>query len=120
MEDADGYKARHGFFDGNQAAKEADICNTFLSIISSNNYTSGLYASLNWLNGDLNNPVLDRFEKWVAHWNGPVTFDEAINSSTSYSKPYRYWQFCSDGHINGVTGGQWNNVDLDLGYDIFD
>ena len=120
MEDADGYKARHGFFDGTQAAKEADICNTFLSTISSNNYTSGLYASLSWLNGDLNNPVLDRFEKWVAHWNGPVTFDEAIYSSTSYSKPYRYWQFCSDGHINGVTGGQWNNVDLDLGYDIFD
>ena len=120
MEDADGYKSRHGFFDGNQAAKEVDICNTFLSITSSNNYISGLYASLSWLNGDLNNPVLDRFEKWVAQWNGPVTYEGAINSSTSYSKPYRYWQFCSDGHINGIYGGAYNNVDLDLGYDIFD
>ncbi len=119
MEDADGYKARHGFFDGNQSAKEVDICDTFLSIIESHGYEAGIYASLSWLNGDLNNPRLDRYGKWVAHWNGPVTYESAKQSSTSYPKPYKYWQFCSDGHIYGITGGEWNNVDLNLGYNIF-
>lgn len=119
MEDADGYKLRNGFFDGNQATKEVDISEAYLNIMSSNGYHAGLYASLSWLEGDLNSPKIEGYDKWVAHWNGPVTYDSAKQHSTSYSKPYRYWQFCSDGHIPGVRGGDYDDVDLDLGYNIF-
>ena len=120
MEDADGYKERNGFFDGNQATKEVDICDAFLSIVTASGYDAGLYASLSWLNGDLNSPRLNGYDKWVAHWNGPVTYDQAKIGGTSYSNPYKFWQFCSDGHISGVSGGTWDNVDLNLGYDIYD
>ena len=118
MEDADGYKARRGITTANGQLL-SDICDTFGSIIQNNGYQVGIYASLSWLNGPLNDSRLDKYQKWVAHWNGPVTYSEAINHSTSYSKPYKLWQFCSDGHIIGVGGGV-SNVDLDLGYNIFD
>ena len=118
MEDADNYKLRRGITTSNGQLL-SDICDTFGSIIQNNGYQVGIYASLSWLNGPLNDPRLDKYQKWVAQWNGPVTYSEAINHSSSYNKPYKLWQFCSDGHIAGVGGGV-SNVDLDLGYNIFE
>lgn len=44
---------------------------------------AGIYASLSWLNGALNSPKLDKYDKWVAQWN----------SSCTYKKDYGLWQF---------------------------
>lgn len=116
MEDADGYKARHGF---PSSSTLVDICDTFGNIVQSSGYKVGIYASVSWFNGILNSPRLDKYDKWIAQWPGPNTYDWARNSSTTYGGSYSYWQFCSDGRINGIYGRN-ELVDLDLGYNIFD
>ena len=112
MEDADGYKARHGM-PSNQTL--VNICDAFGSAVENAGYRVGIYASLSWLNNQLNDSKLDKYDKWVAQWNGPVTFNSARTSHTSYTGGYSFWQFCSDGIIDGVSG----YVDMDLGYNIF-
>ena len=83
MEDGDGYKASHGF-----PSKEmlVSICERFLMGIESAGYYAGLYASLSWLNGYLNDRRLDRFDKWVAQWA----------AENSYTGAYGLWQ-CTNG-----------------------
>ena len=112
MEDADGYKSRHGM-PSNQTL--VNICNTFGTIVETAGYKVGIYASLSWLNNQLNSPILNKYDKWVAHWNGPVTYDSARNTSTSYGGNYSMWQFCSDGILNGISG----YIDMNLGYDLY-
>ena len=62
----------------------------------------GIYASLSWLQNQLNSPELDVYNKWVAQWGANCT----------YSKKYVMWQYTSSGHINGIEG----NVDMDIFY----
>ena len=112
MEDADNYKLRHGMPSNQQLV---DICDTFGSYVESYGYKAGIYASLSWLNNKLNDPKLNRYDKWVAHWNGPVTFDSAKATRTSYGGNYSLWQFCSDGVIDGISG----YIDMNSGYNIF-
>ena len=99
MEDADGYKAKHGM-PSNQGL--VDICKTFLLGIEEAGYYASLYASLSWLNNQLNSHELDRFDKWVAQWN----------TSCSYKKPYGVWQYTDSGKIDGING----NVDMNIAY----
>jgi lysozyme len=99
MEDADGYKAKHGMPSN---ATLVDICYEVLSGVEAAGYPVTLYASLSWLNGQLNSPKLDRFDKWVAQWN----------TSCTYDKPFGMWQYTSDGTVNGITG----RVDMDYAY----
>lgn len=91
MEDADGYKARHGM-----PSKETlvDICYTALLGIEQAGYYAALYASKSWLDNQLNSQKLDRFDKWVAQWSEKCT----------YSKPFGMWQFTSDGTVSGIGG----------------
>lgn len=84
MEDADNYKSKHGM-PSNQ--KLVDICYTFCSKMEEAGYYTGIYASKSWLDNQLNNPKLDRFDKWVAQWN---------NTGCTYSKPYSLWQNSSN------------------------
>ena len=65
MEDGDGYKASRGFPSKNMLVS---ICERFLSGMEEAGYYAGLYASLSWLNGYLNDSRLNRFDKWVAQW----------------------------------------------------
>ncbi len=99
MEDADGYKAKHGM-PSNQGL--VDICKTFLIGIEDAGYYASLYASLSWLNNQLNSSELDRFDKWVAQWN----------TSCAYKKPYGIWQYTNSGKVEGISG----NVDMNIAY----
>lgn len=64
MEDADGYKKKHGFKFSNSTI--APICYKFCKIIEDAGYYSGIYTSSSWL--QYVNGLNDRFDKWVANW----------------------------------------------------
>ena len=89
MEDADKYKVRHGM-PSNQML--VDICYTFCDAIEKAGYYTGIYASSSWLNNQLNNSKLDRFDKWVAHW-----YVEKPN----YKKVYSIHQYTDKEKIGG-------------------
>lgn len=91
MEDGDGYKASRGFPSKNMLVS---ICERFLSGMEEAGYYAGLYASLSWLNGYLNDSRLNRFDKWVAQW-APVN---------TYTGAYGMWQFTDRKYLNGHTG----------------
>lgn len=89
MEDADGYKKEHGMPSNSTLV---DICYTFCEAIENAGYYVGIYASLSWLNNQLNDSKLDRFDKWVAQWN---------KKGCTYQKAYSIWQNTSDQIIGG-------------------
>lgn len=89
MEDADGYKQEHGMPSNSTLV---DICYTFCESIENAGYYVGIYASLSWLNNQLNDSKLDRFDKWVAQWN---------KKGCTYQKAYSIWQNTSDQIIGG-------------------
>jgi LysM repeat protein len=64
MEDADGYKKKHGFKFSNGTI--APICYKFCKIIEDAGYYAGIYTSSSWL--QYVNGLNDRFDKWVANW----------------------------------------------------
>lgn len=52
-----------------------NICKTFLSTTSKAGYYSTLYASLSWLNNQLNDKsLIDSYDIWVAQWNSTCDF----------------------------------------------
>ena len=87
MEDADGYKSRHGM-PSNEMLQ--NICYEFCSIVEDYGYYAGIYANLYWFNTKLNGDKLDRFDKWVAQWADECT----------YQKKYSMWQYTSDFIVN--------------------
>ena len=89
MEDADGYKKKHGMPNNSTLV---NICYTFCEAVENAGYYVGIYASLSWLNNQLNNSKLDRFDKWVAQWN---------NSGCTYKKTYSIWQNTNNVSIGG-------------------
>ena len=73
MEDADGYKRRNGFPTNKMLV---DICKTFLSEIKKAGYYPMLYASLSWLDNQLNDKsLLDSYDIWCAQWNTHCQYD---------------------------------------------
>ncbi len=64
MEDADGYKRKHGFKFSNGTI--APICYKFCKMIEDAGYYSGIYTSSSWL--QYVKGLNDRFDKWVANW----------------------------------------------------
>lgn len=104
------------------AGKEqlTSVSDTFCSQIEANGYSCGIYANKTWLTNHLNAGELSKkYDIWLAEWL-PVpspSFSYAKSQKPTYNlTPYKYWQFASDGKLNGIVG----NVDFDLGYDIFD
>lgn len=64
MEDADGYKRRNGMPSDKMLV---DICKRFLAELKRVGYYPMLYASLSWLNNQLNDPgLLNAYDVWVA------------------------------------------------------
>ena len=67
----------------------------------------------------MNAPELaKKYDIWLAEYLPVVspTFNYAKTQTPIYDlTEIKYWQFASDGVVNGITGA----VDLDLGYDIF-
>ena len=95
-----------------------NITNKFCSIIESNNYGCGVYANRNWLKNylDIQN-IIKNYDLWLAEWIETTNYNTAQNTETYYQTTnYTLWQFSGVGTINGISG----DVDLDLGFDIFD
>lgn len=78
MEDADGYKKKHGFKISNSTI--APICYKFCKMIEDAGYYSGIYTSSSWL--QYVNGLNDRFDKWVANW-GKNDGSQHTNTSQS-------------------------------------
>ena len=119
MEDADGWKKRHGIYDDNQLLNT--ITNKFCTGVESLGLTCGIYANVDWLTNKLNAQELaKKYTIWVAIWpdNANINnFQTAYNMRPAYNlSAYNYWQFTSNGRISGING----SVDLNMGYDIFD
>ena len=96
MEDADGYKSKNGMPSN---ATLRNICKTFLSRIKSAGYYQMLYASLSWLNNQLNDSeLLNNNDIWVAQWNS--TFD--------YQKDAGMWQY--GGEVNYLESNSIDGV----------
>lgn len=96
MEDADGYKKK-------QDASDhlcADICAFLCGGLEQAGYCAGVSANLSWLTYQINNPDLEKFDKWLIQWAEEPT----------YAKPFQIWQYSSRGKTDGVTG--WSNLDF--------
>ena len=76
MEDADGYKNKHGFKFTHENISA--ICYAFAKTIEDAGYYSGIYTSSSWL--PYIKPECDRFDKWVASWG---TNDGTLQNNTS-------------------------------------
>lgn len=90
MEDADRYKSKNGM-PLNSTLNE--ICNEFCSILESNGYYAGVYASKSWFDNKLTS--IGNYTKWIARYgtnNGTKQFDYPS---------YGMYQFTSAYKING-------------------
>lgn len=98
MEDADGYKAKHGF-----PSKEmlVQICEYILDRLEKAGYYAMLYANKSWFDTKLNDARLNRFDKWLAHWG-----------IKQPSMSCGIWQYTSDGQVAGING----RVDMNYAY----
>ena len=84
MEDADGYKKKHGFKFTHENISA--ICYAFAKTIEDAGYYSGIYTSSSWL--QYIKPECDRFDKWVASWG---TNDGTLQNNTSaYGTIHQY------------------------------
>lgn len=95
MEDADGYKRKNGM-PSNQML--VDICKRFLAEMKRVGYYPMLYASLSWLNNQLNDSsLLNSYDVWVAQWN----------KTCDYKKSYGMWQYGGETNFiesNSISG----------------
>lgn len=97
------------------------IADKFCSTVQNSGYGCGMYASTSWYRNNLDTVNLARkYGVWVAEWtrsSSKATHSQAMSLKPSYNiTSYNYWQFSSSGSIRGING----NVDLDMGYNIFD
>ena len=77
-----------------------DNCRTYCEMIEAAGYYCGIYASLYFWENRLNDTVLDRYDKWVAHWADTVGYDG----------DYGIWQYSDSGMIGG------KRFDMNLAY----
>lgn len=100
MEDADGWKKKHGYnFDNSKAISEA-----FCSIVEGAGYYTGIYASKSWFDTYLKG--LDRYNKWIAHWSN-VSYEDKSGVGMH--------QYTSKLKLNGYSG----NLDGDYAHTDF-
>lgn len=68
MEDADGYKARHGM---PERPTITAMCSDFICVCNRNGYSCGVYASLDWLEHKIATEQLASYVPyWCAQWGG--------------------------------------------------
>lgn len=99
MEDADGYKERHGTL--YNKALNTEICRYTCQKIEEAGFYPMVYASLDWFLNKLILSELDRYDLWLAQWN--------VNGP---SLPCGMWQYTSSGSVPGVPG----RCDLNTAY----
>jgi GH25 family lysozyme M1 (1,4-beta-N-acetylmuramidase) len=105
MEDADGYKARHGGIPAPQVI--TDILKAELSALEGAGYYAGWYANKDWC---LNHLCSDQLSRWLFWYARPGV--------SSPDRPCGIWQ-----NQQGETGGRWPGVngscDLDISYNDY-
>lgn len=100
MEDADGWKKKHGYnFNNSKAISEA-----FCLIVEGAGYYTGIYASKSWFDTYLKG--LDRYNKWIAHWSN-VSYEDKSGVGMH--------QYTSKLKLNGYSG----NLDGDYAHTDF-
>ena len=101
MEDADGYKAGKGLNVYNERELITEMCKTFCNLIAKAGYKTGIYANKNYFDNVIIAEQVADYDKWLAHWG----IDEP-------SMPCLFWQYTSDGSVDGING----RVDMDYYY----
>ena len=99
--------------------KTTQIADRFCSVVEENGYSCGIYSYKKFLENYIDIQYLaTKYPVWIAQYpNGVNRYDQVINSKPNYNlTSYKFWQFASNGNVAGING----NVDMDLGYDIFD
>lgn len=76
MEDADGYKARHGVLNAQLCS---DVCRIFCQAVQAAGYYTGIYASQSWFGSYITG--CDMYDHWVASWG---TNDGTIQRDTEH------------------------------------
>ena len=100
MEDADGYKVRHGLVPEENGSILTDFCIIFMDTVKAAGYETGTYANKNYFDSILQIERLANYPKWLAIW-GP---------SECPSGDWSIWQFSSDGEVPG------SNARTDMNY----
>lgn len=91
-----------GRADALEAGERTKIHKAFLETIASAGYETGIYASRNWLNDELDMTEVSEYRTWLAEYADiPV-----------YDKYYHMWQYTSKGSVDGIE----TRVDLNLCY----
>lgn len=91
-----------GRADALEAEERTKIHKAFLETIASAGYETGIYASRNWLNDELDMTEVSEYRTWLAEYADiPV-----------YDKYYHMWQYTSKGSVDGID----TRVDLNLCY----
>lgn len=99
--DSEGAGGR-GRADGLDAEERTKIHKAFLETISAAGYETGIYASRNWLEDELDMTELSEYRTWLAEYAEVPTYDEY----------YHMWQYTSKGTVDGID----TRVDLNLCY----
>ena len=90
MEDADGYKRKHGVNPANNRQLMTDICKIFCEKVTSAGYRAGVYANLDyWRNVLYRDSFVGKYLIWLAQW------------TASASMSYDIWQYTSSLKIGG-------------------
>lgn len=84
------------------AEERTKIHETFLETVSAAGYETGIYASKNWLNNQINMTELSTYKTWLAEYADVPSYDEY----------YHMWQYTSKGSVDGIE----THVDLNLCY----
>lgn len=74
----------------------------FLETVSAAGYETGIYASKNWLNDQIDVTDLSVYKTWLAEYADVPSYDEY----------YHMWQYTSKGTVDGIE----THVDLNLCY----
>ncbi|MCI1960236.1 MAG: hypothetical protein LKJ25_11520 [Clostridia bacterium] len=101
MEDADGYKNKHGVSLYNDKSLINSICSTFINYIQSQGFKCGIYASKSVLTSVIDKSIATYF--WNAQWGNTDSIKHTM------------WQYTETGNISGCKG----SFDLDVCYKDF-
>ena len=91
-----------GRADGLDAEERTKIHEAFLETVAASGYETGIYASKNWMNDQLDMTDLSEYKTWLAEYADVPTYDEY----------YHMWQYTSKGTVDGID----THVDLNLCY----
>ena len=88
MEDADGYKQRHGMPSRQEITA---MCSEFICECNRSGYSCGIYASLDWLEHQIATEQLASYVPyWVAQWGGRCDWPNAS-----------MWQYTDGYYVDG-------------------